>query len=209
LLLGHFRDPRRLEAAVGVDAVDDRQIAQFILRHPQDPPLLVEAAGGDLRCVRVDRDRRDPFDRRHVAQVPAVRYLVDRQVVVKRQEHGRDDPGGNVHRGILTPWTIPGTCAARSAAAGTTATPPASRRATSRGTSASCRRSTRRSFSPSAAPTPSPAPSWQCRSRATHVCPRWARTWTSGPTFPRTGSSPTADRKGRFPTCSGSGATIS
>ena len=61
-------------------------------------PLLIEAAGGDLGRMRVDGDGGQPLDRRHVAQVAAEALLVDREIVVERQQHGRNDAVGNVMR---------------------------------------------------------------------------------------------------------------
>ena len=101
-------DARRFEAAVGPDAVDDRQLAaDLVLRDLEHAPLLVEGAGGDLGRMRVDGDRRDARRRRHVAQVLAEALLVDREVVVERQQHRRDDAVRDVggvtgHGGLLT-----------------------------------------------------------------------------------------------------------
>ena len=53
--------------------------------------LLVERAGCHLGRVRVDGDGREALGRGHVAQVLAEARLVDRQVVVERQEDGRND----------------------------------------------------------------------------------------------------------------------
>ena len=48
--------------------------------------------------MRVDGDRGKPFDRRDVAQVAAEALFVDREIVVERQQHGRNDAVGNVMR---------------------------------------------------------------------------------------------------------------
>ena len=95
--LRHARDPRRLEAAVGPDAVDERQpLADLVLGDVEHAPLLVEAAGGDLGRMRVDGDGGDALGRRHVAQVRAEALLVDREILVERQQHGRDDAVRNI-----------------------------------------------------------------------------------------------------------------
>src|SRR6185295_15512269 len=105
-LLCHPRNARRLEAAVGVDPVDDRQL-QFLSRNLKHAALFIEGAGGDFGGMRIDGDGGEPLDRRHIAQVRAVRRLVDRQVIVERQQHGGDDAGGEVHRGILAAMNHP------------------------------------------------------------------------------------------------------
>src|SRR5262249_32671437 len=82
--------------AVGPDAVDQRDaVADLVLRDVEHAPLLVEAAGGDLGRMRVDGDRGEALGRRDVAQVTAEALLVDREIVVERQQHGRDDAMGN------------------------------------------------------------------------------------------------------------------
>ena len=87
----HAREPRGFEAAVGPDAVDDRQPGpDLVLRDVEHAALLVEAAGGDLGRMRVDGDGRQAFDRRHVAQMLAEARLVDGEIVVERQQHRRD-----------------------------------------------------------------------------------------------------------------------
>src|SRR5712691_9593148 len=45
--------------------------------------------------MRVDGDGREALRRRDVAQVTAEALLVDREIVVERQQHGRDDAMGN------------------------------------------------------------------------------------------------------------------
>jgi hypothetical protein len=88
----HAGDPRRFQAAVGPHAVDDRQPpADLVLRDVEHPALLVECAGGDFRGVGVDGDGGNALGGRHVAQVTAEALLVDRKVIVERQQHGRDD----------------------------------------------------------------------------------------------------------------------
>src|SRR5262249_36235448 len=56
---------------------------------------LVEAAGGDLGRMRVDGDGGKALRRRDVAQMTAEALLVDREIVVERQQHGRDDAVGD------------------------------------------------------------------------------------------------------------------
>ena len=93
----HARNARRLEAAVGPDAVDDRQaVADLVLRDLEHAALLLERAGGDLGRVRVDGDRRDAGRRRHVAQMLAEARLVDGEIGIERQQHRRDDAVRNV-----------------------------------------------------------------------------------------------------------------
>src|SRR5713226_9671831 len=49
--------------------------------------LLVLGAGGYLSRVGIDRDRRQSLHRPDVAQVSSEARLVDRQILVKRQQH--------------------------------------------------------------------------------------------------------------------------
>src|SRR5687767_2988855 len=105
-LRGHLRDARRFQAAIGVDAVDDREL-ELLFRDLEHAPLLVECARGDFGGMRIDRDGGQPFDRRHVAQMRAVRGLVDRQVLVERQQDRRDHAGRDEHQGILTAMNDP------------------------------------------------------------------------------------------------------
>ena len=68
----HLGEPRRLDAAVGPDAVDDRQPgADLVLRDVEHALLLVEGAGGDFGRMRVDGDGREALDRGDVAQMLA------------------------------------------------------------------------------------------------------------------------------------------
>jgi hypothetical protein len=93
--LGRARDARRLQAAVGVDAVHDRQPrADLVHRDLEDLLLLLERARGDLGRVRVDGDRRQPAHGGDIAQVLAIGLLVDGEVGVKRQQAGGDDALG-------------------------------------------------------------------------------------------------------------------
>ena len=94
--LGLPRDPRRLQAAVRPDAVNDRQFAaDFLARDLHDATLFVARARGDLGRVRVDRDRRQSLHRGDVAQMSAEARLVDREIVVQRQQDGRDHTLGH------------------------------------------------------------------------------------------------------------------
>ena len=103
----HARDPRRLDAAVGPDAVDDGEtLADLVLRDGEHAPLLIEAAGGDLGRMGVDGDGGEALHRGDVAQMAAEALLVDREIVVERQQHGRDDAVRDVvgmtgHLGLL------------------------------------------------------------------------------------------------------------
>ena len=91
-LLRHAGDARGFEAAVGPDAVDDRQpAADLVLRDGKHAALFVEAAGGDFGGVGVHGDGGEPLDRRDVLQVLAESLLVDGEVVGKRQDDGRND----------------------------------------------------------------------------------------------------------------------
>jgi hypothetical protein len=81
---------RRLQAAVGPDAVNDRQsVTCFLSSDFHDAPLFFAGARGDLGRVRVDRDRRKPLHRRDVAQMRPETGLVDREILVERQQHRR------------------------------------------------------------------------------------------------------------------------
>ena len=76
----HARDARGLDAAVGPDAIDERQPrADFILRDIENALLLIEGAGGHFGRMRIDGDGRKTFDRRDVAQMLAEAWLVDRR----------------------------------------------------------------------------------------------------------------------------------
>ena len=61
------------------------------LRDLEHAALLVEAAGGDLGRMGIDGDGREALGRRDVAQMLAEALLVDRQVVLERQQDGRND----------------------------------------------------------------------------------------------------------------------
>ncbi len=88
---------RGLDAAVGPDTVDDRQAgADLVLGDVEHALLLVEGAGGDFGRMRVDGDGGKTFDRRHIAQMLAEIRLVDRKIVLERQQHRRDDAVGDV-----------------------------------------------------------------------------------------------------------------
>ena len=98
----HLGDARGFEAAVGPDAANDRQLgADLVQRDFQHAALLVERTGGDLGGMRVDRDGGEAFDRCHVTQMPAEIRLVDRQIVLERQQQRRDDAVGDV---VCVPW---------------------------------------------------------------------------------------------------------
>ena len=70
--------------------------ADLVLRDLQHAALLLEGAGGDLGGMRVDGDGGDAAGGGHVAQVLAEARLVDGQVRIEGQQHGRDDAVGNV-----------------------------------------------------------------------------------------------------------------
>ena len=109
----HPRDARSLEAAFGVYAVHDREPrADLVFRDRQDAALLVERAGSDLGRVRVDGDCGETFHRGNIAQMRAEGRLVDRQVLVERQEHSRDHALGNPLRVARhsDSFTRPGYC---------------------------------------------------------------------------------------------------
>ena len=90
--LRHAGDARRFQAAVGPDAVDDRQpAADLVPGDVEDAALLLEGAGRDLGRMGVDGDRREAGRRRDVAQVLAEALLVDRKVVGERQQDRRND----------------------------------------------------------------------------------------------------------------------
>src|SRR5262249_40561255 len=78
----------RLEAAVCPDAVDQRQpVADFVTGDLQHAALLIGRARGHLGRMRVDRDRRQALDACDIAQMAAKRRLVDRQIILERQQH--------------------------------------------------------------------------------------------------------------------------
>src|SRR5215467_6096170 len=88
----HAGDARRFETPIGPHAVDDRQLAaDLVLRDLEHAALLLECAGGNLGRMRVQRDRGDALGRSDIAQMPAEALLVDRQIVMERQQHRRDD----------------------------------------------------------------------------------------------------------------------
>src|SRR5262249_55906736 len=70
--------------------------ANLVLGDGENAPLLLEGAGCDFGRVGIDRDRGDAGRRGHVAQMLAEGRLVDLQVLVERQQHGRNDAVGNV-----------------------------------------------------------------------------------------------------------------
>jgi len=76
----------------GVDDVFSGADNFFLAYAPAaDPALLVEGARRDLGRMRVDGDARKALHRRDVAQVAAEVLLVDREIVMERQQHRRDD----------------------------------------------------------------------------------------------------------------------
>ena len=82
-------------AAVGIDPVDHRDpVADLVHGQRQHALLLLIAAGGCLGGMRVDRERADPGDRGDVAQMLAIAPLVDREIVVERQQAGRNHARG-------------------------------------------------------------------------------------------------------------------
>jgi hypothetical protein len=84
-LFGHARDARCFEAAVGPDAVDDRQpAADLVPRDVEHPALLIEGAGGDFRRMGIDGDRGEVRGLRDIAKMFAEAALVDRKVFRKR-----------------------------------------------------------------------------------------------------------------------------
>ena len=68
--------------------------ADLVLRNREHAPLLLEGAGGDLGRMGVDGDGGDAGRRRHVAQMLAETRLVDGEIGIERQQHGRDDAVG-------------------------------------------------------------------------------------------------------------------
>jgi hypothetical protein len=87
----HARKARRLEAAVGPDAVDQRQLGpDLVLRDVEHAALVVETARADLGRVRVDGDGREAFDGGHVSKMLAEAPLVDGEIGIKWQQHRRD-----------------------------------------------------------------------------------------------------------------------
>jgi hypothetical protein len=114
----HAGDAGGLDAAVRPHAAHEREpLADLVLRHLEHPALLIEAARGDLGGMRVDGDGRKTLGRRYVAQMAAEAALIDGEVVVEREQHGRDDtvrdvvrmsrhlvsPRDGVGRGTATP----------------------------------------------------------------------------------------------------------
>ncbi len=91
-----FRNPGRLEAAVRPDPVDQRQpVADLLAGDLQHAALLIGRARGHLGRMRIDRERRQALDRRDVPQMAAETRLVDRQIVMERQQHRGDHSLGN------------------------------------------------------------------------------------------------------------------
>ena len=77
-LFRHPGDAGGFEAAVGPDAVDDRQLAaDLVLRDGEHAALLIESAGGDLGRMGVHGDGGEALDRRDVLQMLAEALLVD------------------------------------------------------------------------------------------------------------------------------------
>ena len=97
----HAGDARRLEAAVGPDAVDDRQpspISSCAISSTRRCSSKVQEATSVECALTVMAEM--PARRRHVAQVLAEARLVDRKVVMERQEDGGDDAVRDV--GLVT-----------------------------------------------------------------------------------------------------------
>ena len=95
----HAGETSGFNAPVGPDAIDQRKpSADLVLRDLEHTSLLVEGARSDLRRVRVDRNRRQAFHRRHIAQVLAEARLVDCKIIIERQQHGRNYAVGNIRR---------------------------------------------------------------------------------------------------------------
>src|SRR6185295_13254599 len=97
----HLGEAGGLEAAVGPDAVDQRRgVADLAAGDVEHALLFVEGARGHLGGMRVDGDGGQTIDRGDVAQMlPEVR-LVDREIVVERQDDRRDDAMRDV--GLVT-----------------------------------------------------------------------------------------------------------
>ena len=91
--LGHAGEARRLQAAVGVDAVDHGDpVAHFVHGDVEDAPLFVEGARRHFRGVGIDGDGADAGHGDDIAEVLAVGRLVDAEVVLEGQQAGRDHP---------------------------------------------------------------------------------------------------------------------
>ncbi len=87
-------DPRRLEAAVRPDSVHDGQaVAHFLGGNLHHPALLLEGAGRHLGRMGIHGDGCEALGRSDIAQMGAEALLVDRKVVLERQQHRRDDAG--------------------------------------------------------------------------------------------------------------------
>ena len=83
-LLRRLRDPRSLQAAVGPDAMHDRQpIAYLVGSNLPDPALLVEGAGRDLGRMRIHGDGRKALVSRNLAQMGAETLFVDGEIIVE------------------------------------------------------------------------------------------------------------------------------
>ena len=66
-----------------------QRAADFLAGNLHHATLLVLGAGSDLGRVRIDRDRGQALHHPHVAQVSAKARLINRKILVKRQQHRR------------------------------------------------------------------------------------------------------------------------
>ncbi len=64
--------------------------ADLVLRDVEHAALFLESAGGDFGGMRIDGKRRKAFDGGDITQMLAEIRLVDRQVVLERQQYRRD-----------------------------------------------------------------------------------------------------------------------
>ena len=95
--IGHARQALRLQAAVGVDPIDDGQaLAHLVLRDGQHPLLLFEGAGSGLGGMGVDGQRADASHAGDIAQMGAKTRLIDAEVFKKRQQYSGNDAVRNV-----------------------------------------------------------------------------------------------------------------
>ena len=107
--IGHARDACRLQAAVGIDTVDDQHIfADLVHGQVQHPALFVEIAGVDLRRMAVEGDGRNAPHRSGVAQMRARRRLVDGKSSLKDSNVAGITPRGSkfLNRVIESPFTV-------------------------------------------------------------------------------------------------------
>ena len=92
----HRRDIGCDQARIGIDSGHHRQtVADLVHGQVENPSLLLDGAGMHLGGMGIDGDRGQALDRGDVPQMLAVFRRIDGEIIVERQQAGRNDAGGN------------------------------------------------------------------------------------------------------------------